>query len=245
MTPYFSEDGITIYHADCREVLPEIEDAAVCVTSPPYNQGGKNLGYQPKSTVGQSLYGQYRDNLSKSEYSKFISEVLALCIEKSVYVFWNMQFLNSTRAAIGYILFNHHKCLKDVFIWKKQAVAQISCDKAPRMATGFEPVFIFGQDNSRIFRDANFPENGYVPNIQEWFKSESFAEHHATFPLELPTYFIKNFSRRGDLIIDPFSGTGTTILAARELGCRAIGIEIEERYCEIAARRLSQKVLPF
>ena len=241
MKPYYQHAGITIYHGDCRDILPSLERAQLCITSPPYNQGGANLGYQPNSTVGQSLYGDYEDNLSPEQYAQFLFFVLAKSLERTEYVFWNIQFLTSTREAIGYLLANYKNQLKDVFIWSKQAVAQISVDKAPRMATGFEFVFIFGKDDTRIFDKANFPENGYVPNIQTWYKSESFKEHHATFPLELPMYFIQHFSKPGEMIIEPFMGTGTTLRAAKDLGRCATGIEIDERCCEVAAKRMEQE----
>lgn len=67
--------------------------------------------------------------------------------------------------------------------------------------------------------------------------------HPAQKPLELMAYLIRTYSNPGDLILDNTMGSGTTLAAAKLLGRRAIGIELEERYCEIAARRLSQEVM--
>ena len=71
----------------------------------------------------------------------------------------------------------------------------------------------------------------------------SNPDHPATFPLTIPSRLIRMFSFPGDTVLDPFAGTGTTLMAAKALGRKAIGVELEERYCEIAARRLSQEVL--
>lgn len=151
-----------------------------------------------------------------------------------------MQYLTNTKETIIEMLAQYSANLKDIFVWQKQA----QCPIAPiRMATGYEFVFIFGEDGTRNFEHINFPNNGYVPNIQTWHKSESFKEHHATFPIQLPKYFIQHFSLPLETILDPFMGSGTTLRAAKDLGRKAIGIEIEERYCEIAAKRMSQSVM--
>lgn len=71
------------------------------------------------------------------------------------------------------------------------------------------------------------------------------SEHPTGKPLRLITQLVTLFSDPGELILDPFMGSGTTLRAAKDLGRRAIGIEIEERYCEIAVKRLAQEVLSF
>jgi site-specific DNA-methyltransferase (adenine-specific) len=70
-------------------------------------------------------------------------------------------------------------------------------------------------------------------------------DHPTPKPVSLPAHFIALHSRENDLILDPFMGAGTTLRAAKDLGRKAIGIEIEEKYCEIAAKRLSQEVFDF
>jgi DNA modification methylase len=67
--------------------------------------------------------------------------------------------------------------------------------------------------------------------------------HPTQKPIELFAYLIRTYTNEGDLILDNTMGSGTTLDAAKRLGRRAIGIEIDERYCEIAARRLSQEVM--
>lgn len=207
--------------------------------------GNKNLGYQPKSSVGQNFYiNKEIDNMSEESYTKWILEIVNKCISISNYVFWNMQMLSSNKNTILEMLYNFKNNLKDIFIWQKVAVAQIPTSKDfkdHRLATGFEFVFIFGKDNSRTFNDVNFPKNGYVPNIKTFYKKESFVEHHATFPVELPKYFIQNFSHENDVIFDPMMGVGTTGVAAMQLNRNFIGIEIEPTYFNKAKQRIDNE----
>lgn len=226
---------------DCLEVTKGVPNNCIdlIITSPFYNMGGTNLGYQPRSVIGQKLYNEYNDNLSIDNYRKFIFDTIDMCILKSRYVFWNMQMLSSTKEVIIELIWRYKKNLKDIFIWNKQAVAQMGAKDNPKFATGFEFVFCLGENNSRCFDYANFPKNGYVPNIKTWYKKISFKEHHATFPEELPKYFIEYFTKKGDIILDPMCGIGTTCKMAKKLGRKYIGIDINKKYCEISKRRIN------
>jgi len=77
------------------------------------------------------------------------------------------------------------------------------------------------------------------------FDTADKVDHPCPKPIRWVTWLTSMVSQEGETVLDPFMGSGTTLRAARDLGRKAIGIEIEERYCEIAARRLDQAVLDF
>lgn len=83
-----------------------------------------------------------------------------------------------------------------------------------------------------------------VIRVYDGHRSDTGREHPTQKPLGLMVFCIEKF-QEANTILDPFMGSGTTLVAAKQLGRKAIGIEIEEKYCEIAARRLSQEMLPF
>jgi site-specific DNA-methyltransferase (adenine-specific) len=107
------------------------------------------------------------------------------------------------------------------------------------------------RDNSRV-------QSGFGKKIENWVGRElaypdnvlhlatecSNQGHSATFPVELPAWFIKLFTQPNDIVLDPFIGSGTTAVAAAQLGRRCIGIEISPQYIQIAQRRLSSVQMP-
>jgi len=101
-------------------------------------------------------------------------------------------------------------------------------------------------------RDESKTSSGFGKKIENWVGREmvyptnvlhmatecSYKSHSATFPLELPTWFIKLFTEKGDMVLDPFSGSGTTALASKQLGRHYVGIDLIPEYCKIAIERI-------
>ena len=218
MKPYYDHAGITIYHGDCREILPTLE-WEVLVTDPPYGIG---LGDTAGSGNGHGLklasYHSYDDT-----YESFVGvivPVLSAAISRSV------------RAAVFTGPHIHEQM-------KPDAIGGIYCPAANgRHRWGFKsflPVLFYGT-----------APNLHLGSSATAIRSTATAEkngHPVPKPLEWMAWLVGLASKDGEAVLDPFMGSGTTLRAAKDLGRRAIGIEIEERYCEIAAKRLSQEVL--
>lgn len=220
-----------IYCESNLETMARMPDGFVdlVVTSPPYNTGGKSL------STGD-FYKDYKDNLEDIEYKNFIfNNVKELIRVTKYYVCYNFQILSNNKKIYLEFMNEFKDNIKDIAIWKKQAVAQIQKGK---MATGYEFIVIIGKDSSMNFEYNNFPENNYVPNIQTWHKKESIKGHGATMPVEMARYFVEYFSKKGDLVYDPFMGTGTTAIASILQNRNYIGSEITSEYIDIANKRL-------
>ena len=189
MKPYYEHAGITIYHGDCREILPSVGADSV-VADPPYPGYDYPWDYVPLECVGLSLPGFY---------------------------FWPA----NTPFPLAYTA---------VHVWSK-------CNVLVGGVEPYESIYqIGGGGFCGVFRHAviNCEMNAVM-------NGDEYLPHPTQKPIRL---LRKLVARTAGVVLDPFMGSGTTLRAAKDLGRRAIGIEISERYCEIAAKRLSQEVLP-
>jgi site-specific DNA-methyltransferase (adenine-specific) len=210
MKPYYQQDGITIYHGDCREVLPHIAHFDVIVSDPPYGcsattgWGGVYDGFE--------LVGD--DNLEMRDW----------LIGKSV--------LGLPLIVFGSPRIRAPFCTAKL-IWAKgehTGMGDLSFPWKP----DYEEIYIFG-------KSFNGPRTS---SVLTFYARTDSGRHH---PTEKPLGLMKELLRKcpAGIVLDPFVGSGSTLCAAKDLGRQAIGIEIEERYCEIAAKRLAQGVLDF
>lgn len=244
--PYWSDGQVTLYRGDCREVLlSNILSAQIVITSPPYNMGlvpgGNGRGmYRPGSNGKggrfRDGYGQFGDDLPQEEYNTLHRRVLGLLwdlIPSDGAIFWNhRQRIEHGRARLPLDM-DFGIPLRQVITWDR------GTGIAPNLRH-FTPVaewiFLFAKPGFRL-RDHGASGQGDVWRLGMAPKSG----HPAAFPESLPLRAIDSCRARS--VLDPFAGSGTTLVAAKRLGVPAIGIEIDERYCELAARRLSQQVM--
>ena len=218
MKPYYQDDWVTIYHGDCREVLPDIE-GGVYVTDPPYG-------------IGFSGYGLHDDKPGRAYI-----ELVSVISDKPRVV---LQYIEETARYLVPLW----GPMDEVFLW-------IYNSNTARQSRSFS-FWGVDVDFKRVKQQSKNPTDPRVSEMvahYDWTMdyqqvknvSVEKTEHPCQVPVDLMRKvlgFIKT-----DLVIDPFSGSGTTLRAAKDLKRHAIGIEIEEKYCEIAARRMSQEVL--
>lgn len=264
MKPYYEEAGIVIYNCDCREVLPTLSKVDLVLTSPPYNLGNTTGGgfpgkdrmghYDQFSPLGQKRggagkwaaaskagglahgYGVCSDNLPHEEYVKWQHNFLKLCwgtLSETGAIYYNHKTRIFNGTAVTPLDYNPGLPLRQVVIWARAGGVNFS--PAFYLPT-HEWILILAKPDFRL-RDKAASGAGDVWYIPQ----ETGTSHPAPFPLKLAMTAIETTSAA--TVLDPFSGSGTTLRAAKDLGRRAIGVEIEEAYCEVAARRLQQEVL--
>ena len=199
MTPYYSAGGITIYHGDCRDVLPTLQRSDLICTDPPYGLADRLQG----GTWG-AKYGQ---GLVWDQEAPDLSEILTHGAHAIV---WGG----------NYFVLPPSRCW---LVWRKPDAVRTMADVDLAWTSYDAPSRFI----SHSIAATNKERNG----------------HPTQKPLRVMIWSLSQALNEPVTVLDPFMGSGTTLVAAKELGKIACGIELDERYCEIAARRLSQEVL--
>lgn len=215
MKPYYEHAGITIFHGDCREILPTLPKVDLVLTDPPY---GIALNVATCRFSGGSTESKNR----RGNGTTFKNAIPIAGDDK--------EFDPSFLIGIG----NGH------IIWGWNNFAS----KLPRGAC---LVWIKRKDEAfgSFLSDAEIAwmDKGHGVYLHTSFPQAMahFRQHPTQKPISLMAWCM-SFYPTAQTILDPFMGSGTTIRAAKDLNRKAIGIEIEEKYCEIAALRMSQEV---
>lgn len=230
LRPYYQDADVTLYLGDCREILPSLDIApVVLVTDPPYSSGG----FQESGKSGGSLTGRHKergesialDNLSTRGYQRLMREVLRSCWtvdEAYIFTDWRMWIHTSDALEDG------GWRVRNMLVWDK---GQMGMGMPWRNQ---HELIAYAKRTAGMIMDG---KRGNVLNV----KRSGNKMHPTEKPLDLCLALLDN-SQPG-LVLDPFAGSGTTLCAAKLLGRKAIGIEMDERHAETAANRCSQGVM--
>jgi site-specific DNA-methyltransferase (adenine-specific) len=324
--PYYQDEYVTIYHGDCREILPELPKVDLVLTDPPYNINKADwdkipnyiewCGYWLKLIEGKladngSFYLFHNQMLTLSELIVWLKTNTKFIFKQ--FIVWNKRFneaknkgfldgfvvldgLRNYQQMAEYILFytfqdetglttikldrNNFTSLRQYFkdyqealgLNKKQIMGIIgqSADHCFRWGSSqwdmpteetylqlnylpiqkefirrdYEDLRRDYEDLRRDYEDLRYTFNNQKTHHSVWdYEIAERIDHATPKPVDLLENIIRHSSNETDLVLDPFLGSGTTAVAAKKLNRQCIGIEIEEKYCEIAAKRCSQTVM--
>lgn len=240
--PYYSDEAVTIYHGDCREILSHIPAVDAVVTDPPYSISQPGVSHEMRPGKGSRNFDFFEGDGDWQTMTALavegIGQAVALIPEAgSVYVFCgHRQF--------GRIV----DCLETagwatrLIVWAKKCPAP--APPGSGWPSGAE-LCVYGYRPGRTWnhRPGDGPKSNILTFDSYRHGQPGKVAHPTQKPLGLVNTLLAASTAPGAVVLDPFMGSGTTLRAAKDLGRRAIGIEIEERYCEIAVKRLAQEVL--
>ena len=236
-----------IYAEDCRETLKKIDDNSIdcVVTSPPYNMNLRirNGEYCSRQIVKEfsTKYENFSDNLPIDEFYDLHKGIISELLRTSKLVFYNIQIVTGSKRAFFKIIGKFNEYLKDIIIWDK-GYAQPAMQKQV-LNRRSELILVFDSQYpiSRQFKDAVF-ERGKLDDVWQISREKKKTKGHgAVFPEELVYNILNNFTKEGDIIYDPFMGTGTTAVVAMKMKRNFIGSEIDKNYIEFANKRINSE----
>lgn len=207
MDPYYNHLGITIYHGDCVEILPNIGSFDLLLTDPPYGI------FSPKKRPFDLKHQPHEwDIVPTVEVFKMMFEIC------DKHIVWGFNYFADKLGPCNGLM-----------VWDKKTGRNRFADGEVAWSDVVGTMRIFRHQWCGAFKDS---ERGEC------------LKHPTQKPIELMTWCIGH-AKNPKTILDPFMGSGTTLRAAKDLSISAVGIEKEEKYCEIAAKRLSQEVFLF
>ena len=205
VTPYFEQDGVTLYHGDCREILQGLGRFDLLLTDPPYGIDAANMtmGKRQSSLSQTQRIPRATWDSERPDITHMLGCADLLCV-------WGGNYFTDVLPPTNHWL-----------VWHKK-------------------------NDGRSFSECELAWTNFGQQVRHfawgWLHGGETKQHRTQKPIALMRWCL-SFAKDAKTILDPFAGSGTTLLAAKLEGRKAVGIEISEEYCEIAANRLRQKLL--
>ena len=242
-----------IYNEDCLVTMQKLNGVDCVLTSPPYNTQGHHGSDMSKY---QQLYEDYLDNMTEELYSKWtcsLFEGFNRTLKNNGCVLWNISYSSKQPWVLWNLIADIQSktnfIVADCIVWKKQSALpnNVSPNKLTRIC---EFVFVFCRKNEFMTFNCYKGVTSERKNGQTMYKNVfNFIEapnndgscpiHKATYSTELCGKLLLLYTKEGDVVYDPFMGTGTTAIACHRGKRKWIGSEISKNYCEYANRRIA------
>ena len=223
---YYDKEGLTIYHADCRAILLTLEPVDLITTDPAYRgiPGGKTPNPVKPTGILAANDGRLfeHNDIVTGDYTHLF--FAALRDPAHCYVMMNNLNLEAALTDFRQAGFQFHNLL----VWDKGNATPNNW-----YMKNFEPILFFRKGRAFPINNPSAKATLYHPNPRRKL-------HPTEKPETLMRELIQNSSQPGDMVLDPFMGSGATLEAAYKSNRQAIGIEIDEEYCRVAAERLDR-----
>lgn len=239
MKAYYEDDAVTIYHGDCFDLLHDLSGVGAVVTDPPYSSGGAFRGDRAQLTTTKYV---------NSDAQAYRPEFAGDTRDQRSFLAWSSLWLNAARNAsepgavlCSFIDWRQLPTLTDAvqaggWTWRNLATWWKPGIRMQKGRFSASAEYVVYATNGPVADGAGSPQNVFQCGVDD------DREHIAQKPAEVMRWVMQVIPPRA-LVLDPFMGSGSTLRAAKDLGYRCVGIEVDERYCEIAARRMGQEVL--
>lgn len=241
MKPYYEDGLVQLYHGDCFNLLHDLSGIGAVVTDPPYSSGGAFRGDRAQQTTTKYV---------NSDTYAYRPEFAGDNRDQRSFLAWSTLWLNAARNAstpgavlVSFIDWRNLPVMTDAvqaggWVWRNLGTWWKPGVRMQKGRFSSSAEYVVYATNGPVLEGAGSPQNVVSCKI------DAERDHIAQKP-EAVMQWALQVVPPGALILDPFMGSGTTVRAARDLGFKVIGIDVDERYCEIAAKRLDQGVFDF
>lgn len=249
---FYSNAQITLYNGDCLDLIDNVGKVDKIITSPPYNI------IRPNSS--DRGYDVYKDGMTNEQYIKWILKIFKKydeILNENGAVIFNMSYGTENTEAmnlvIAEIIKNTNFTLADILVWKKQTATpnNVSSNKMTRIV---EFVYVLCRrdefytftSNKKVVGERDDTGQLIYENVYNFFeaKNNDITQNlnKATFSKDFVQELIDRYVKKDDIVLDNFSGTGTTLIACAENDIKSVGIELSKAQCEFTVTRIKKGI---